>query len=77
MCKYEEIEEKLLTETFQQCLFETNILIGQIDGQMEYFKEAFDALVDGQEEQFFYKILANHFIPNSPHIDDSDIFIGR
>lgn len=24
-----------------------------------------------------YKILTNHFIPNSPHIDDSDIFIGR
>lgn len=41
------------------------------------FKAAFDALIDGEEELFFYKILANHFIPNSPHIDDSDIFIGR
>ncbi|MBS7281707.1 MAG: hypothetical protein KIG93_00285 [Prevotella sp.] len=41
------------------------------------FKAAFDALIDGEEELFFYKILANHFIPNPPHIDDSDIFIGR
>ena len=40
-------------------------------------KDAFDALIDGEEELFFYKILANHFIPNPPHIDDSDIFIGR
>ncbi len=43
----------------------------------KYFKDAFDALIDSEEELFFYKILANHFIPNSPHIDDSDIFIGR
>lgn len=43
----------------------------------KYFKDAFDALIDGEEELFFYKILANHFIPNPPHIDDSDIFIGR
>ena len=43
----------------------------------KYFKDAFDALIDGEEELFFYKILTNHFIPNPPHIDDSDIFIGR
>ena len=43
----------------------------------KYFKDAFDALIDGEEELFFYKIPANHFIPNPPHIDDSDIFIGR
>lgn len=43
----------------------------------KYFKDAFDALIDGEEKLFFYKILTNHFIPNSPHIDDSDIFIGR
>ncbi len=49
----------------------------QPNGSTNTSKKHSMRLLDGEDKIVLLLDSTNHFVPNPPHIDDSDIFIGR